>query len=105
MKLINIANELHLFYIRGFRTNQGIFEHTIGGLLLAILFHFFGASNGLALWGVFLLAFSLEVYQVFALSNKGGVTAIYGSIRFWLYDSLGDILGAMIAATLYLLCV
>ena len=50
-----------------------------------------------AFFAVVVVAFLWEVFEFF-IETHGHPEEVYGSVERWLYDSVGDILGAVIMA-------
>ena len=85
----------------GFQQNVWIFFHLIaGGVGANIAKRFMGKWQSVL--AVFSLAFSWEVFEFFYDGRVQGMIEIYGSMERWFYDSLFDVVGAMIVALLCL---
>lgn len=87
----------------GFMMNDGIWMHMIGGGILAKVFnvYFLPLTSILLVLGVAILWEFIEAY--IETPNKSQIIKIYGSIERYVYDSMGDILGAVIISILIVL--
>lgn len=87
----------------GFMMNDGIWIHMIGGGILAKVFnvYFLPSTSILIILGIAILWEFIEAY--IETPNKNAIINIYGSIERYVYDSIGDILGAVIIAMLVVL--
>lgn len=88
------------FFKYGFMMNDGIWIHMIGGGILAkVIRHYLSAKY--AILAILAIAITWEFIEFYLETpNKGALLAIYGSVERYIYDSIGDILGAVIIAAL-----
>lgn len=90
-----ILAELKLFWLFGIKHNTGLSFHILGGIGFAILLPI--------VWVVF-IAIMWEVIEVIASLYKYGswqdaiVKTKYKTTKNWFYNSVGDVLGALIGA-------
>jgi len=90
-----ILAELKLFWLFGIKHNTGLSFHILGGIGFAVF---------LPLMWVMFVAITWEVLEMISSMYKYGtwqdalVGSKYKTTKNWLYDSLGDILGALIGA-------
>jgi hypothetical protein len=78
--------------------NSWLWFHMGGGAVGARIGMCFFDSNEVAIV-MFLLIILWEIIEVF-YEGIDGLIKIYGSLERWFYDSLGDVLGAMIMVLL-----
>lgn len=95
--------ELKLFWLFGIKHNTGLAFHILGGIGFHFIFtNFFGCSIWESRRWVLLIAIGREVLEVIVSRYKYGswqnalVKTKYKTTKNWFYDSLGDILGAMV---------
>ena len=77
----------------GFNGNSWAWFHILAGGLLAKFFGF---------WVVVILAFGWELVEFF-LESGGSLDKCkktYGSVERWVYDCVGDIIGAIVCAAI-----
>ena len=83
----------------GFNQNWAIWFHMLGGGVGAwIGKHFF--SDWVTLSIIIFLAVVWEGIEFIADGGIEGMIKIYGTLEKWEYDSLGDVVGALIIASL-----
>lgn len=85
----------------GLCDNVWIWFHLCAGAFGANLSQRF-MSAPMGLLTILLLAVGWEVVEFFLDGGVSGMIEIYGSIERWLYDSLGDVVGAVVVASLVL---
>lgn len=87
------------FFKWGFFGNTWIWFHMLGGGVGAfILLPFMAALKILLTMLVITLLW--EVYEFIKEGGFAGVKKVYGSVERWFYDSLGDVIGAMLISLL-----
>lgn len=84
----------------GFGQNEGIWIHIIGAAILAKLF-----SKKLSYAGtiaaIFLVAVLWEAVEIYIETpNMAAVVSIYGTYARYLYDTAGDIIGAVLISAI-----
>lgn len=90
-----VLAELKLFWLFGIKHNTGLAFHILGGIGFAIF---------LPLKWVIFVALLWEVFEIIASLYKYGswqealIKTKYKTTKNWFYDSLGDIIGAVIGA-------
>ena len=90
-----IFAELKLFWLFGIKHNTGLSFHIFGGI---------GFSVFVSVAWVLFIAIMWEVVEVIASLYKYGswqealIKTKYKTTKNWFYDSLGDIIGAVIGA-------
>jgi hypothetical protein len=82
--------------------NKYFWFHSMGGAVGAKLFLLMGLDRSQAFGLVVFIALMWEVLEYF-IETAGHPDYIYGSHERWLYDSLGDIVGAIFMAGVVLL--
>ena len=98
--MVNLMNwEQWLFFKWGFFGNVWVWFHMAGGGIGA-----FACSRYLKKRVSMMVMFSITIlWELIELIGDGGIQGmidIYGSIERYLYDSLGDVCGAMFIAIL-----
>ena len=86
-------NVLQKLLYWGFNGNSWCWFHILAGGLIAKFCGF---------WTVVVLAFGWEIIEFF-LESGGSLEnckKTYGSVERWVYDSIGDIIGAIICAAI-----
>ena len=80
----------------GFCQNDGIWMHLIGGAILSkiIRTRFSYLKTILIILAIAIIWEIIEIY--IETPNLGAMLAIYGSTTRYIYDTIGDILGAVI---------
>lgn len=81
------------FIDHAFIHNFYLWVHALGGNFFLALFLLFGLNLAKSFIILFLLALAWEIAE-FAFSD---VKKIYGSLKFFIYNAIGDVLVAMIA--------
>lgn len=99
-----ILAELRLFWLFGFKHNTRLAFHVVGGKF----FNWVAMGHGELYWAakgwVLIIAIGFEIVQAIASLYKYGswqealIKTKYKTTKNWLYDSLGDIIGAVIGA-------
>lgn len=80
--------------------NDGIWIHMIGGGVLGKIIHRYLPAKYTILV-VLAIAITWEFIELYLETpNKAAILTIYGSVERYIYDSIGDILGAVIIAAL-----
>jgi len=88
----------------GFCKNYWVWFHILAGGILARIFQLFVQNDWTVFFFVAIVAIVWEGYE-FAIEYKRSlkkVVEIYGSKEKYLYDCIGDVLGALICAGLVL---
>lgn len=83
-------NKLAKFYEWGFRDNKYVWFHILAGGFGTALF---------GIWPMLILAVGWEMIEY----KKDDIMKIYGSKERWMYDALGDVVGAILCGLLVLL--
>ncbi len=95
-------NFLKHFLDWGLNGNVWIWFHMLGGAVGArIGIEFFSATR--VLIAILILTLLWEVFEFIFDGGFEGMIKIYGSLERWKYDSIGDIIGAMVMAMLVVL--
>jgi hypothetical protein len=90
------------FFKWGFFGNTWVWFHMLGGAVYANIARRW-LTKVETLVSLFILTVAWEVIEFFSGGGVDGMIVIYGSLERWAYDSLGDIVGAMITALLVVL--
>jgi hypothetical protein len=89
-------------FMWGFMQNAWAWFHILFGGLGARLFSYFmDDTNALLL--LFAVAVLWEVIEFLAGGGKQGMIDVYGTLERWFYDSLGDVIGAVLMAIIVLM--
>jgi len=87
------------FFQWGFNQNWAVWFHQLGGAV--------GARIGIEFWtdlqviiGMLLITLGWELIEFIVGGWEEGMINIYGSLERWFYDSLGDVVGAMVMVLL-----
>jgi len=103
MRLLKHMNKFYTwlmntkFFKWGFNQNWAIWFHMGAGAVGAkIAMNYFSNWNSLLV--ISLLAVLWELVEFECDGGINGMIKIYGSLERWFYDSLGDIIGAMLMA-------
>lgn len=88
-----------LFFKWGFFGNYWIWFHMLGGGILANIIRRYVKPlyTSITILNITLI---WEVYEFIEGGGRAGMIETYGSMLRWFYDSLGDVVGAMIVALL-----
>ena len=79
----------------GFNGNVWVWFHILAGGIGAKL-ALFWFNKVEACLVILFLALGWEVIEYFIDGGKAGMIKIYGSLERWVYDCLGDVIGAVI---------
>jgi len=79
-----------------FFQNTWVWFHIIAGDVLQRILLLIGFSYLQTVLGVFIIAVGWEVFEF--IKDRKRLKDIYGSKERWLWDSIGDIVGAVLAA-------
>ena len=96
-KLTDILLQIPLIKY-GFCKNNWVWFHILGGGVLARIFLLWMPPLQSLLW-VAMIAMLWEALE-FVIETKGNPASIYGSLKVWAWDTVGDILGSVICAML-----
>ncbi|MEI8223830.1 MAG: hypothetical protein WCG20_01765 [bacterium] len=96
---VRTMHSIH-FFKYGFMMNDSIWIHMIGGGILGKIIHRYLPAKYtiLIVLGIAITWEFIEIYL--ETPNKAALLAVYGSVERYIYDSIGDIIGAVIIAAL-----
>jgi hypothetical protein len=77
----------------GFKGNTWVWFHILAGAVGAKVLNVW-LSDAAVVYGILVSAIAWEVFEF----KSDNISKIYGSTERWFYDSLGDVLGAVVAA-------
>ena len=95
-------NFLHKFLEYGLNGNVWIWFHIMaGGFFAKIALIWFDKTETMVI--ILVSAILWEVIEYYWDGKAEGMVDIYGSIERWFYDSLGDVIGAVLMAIIVLM--
>ncbi len=88
------------FVEQGLMKNEGLWMHLLGGGLLAKLF-IQALSSVETTFIILILAIVWEIFEAYLETpNEQAMINVYGSVRRYWYDTVGDIIGTVAIAAL-----